>query len=115
MSYQLVTIANGNEILDFLHRRADYDTMPRPDLILLDLNLTGKDGREVLAEIKTHPQFRRIPIVVLATSSDQADVFHSYAHQGNSYVLKASDLDRLADIVKRIEDFWLGIVTLPVE
>ncbi len=112
---KIVAIADGVQAMDFLHRRGNYADATRPDLILLDLNLPGKDGREVLAEIKTEPQLRRIPIVVFTISATEEDIFRSYALQGNCYVIKSSDLDQLFHIVKRIEEFWLGIVTLPGE
>ena len=113
--HQIVAIADGTQAMDFLHRRGDYVDAPRPDLILLDLNLPGKDGRELLAEIKADPRLRRIPIVVLTLSAAEEDIFKSYALQGNCYVIKSSDLEQLYQIVKHIEEFWFGIVTLPVE
>lgn len=113
--YQIVAIADGVEAMDFLHRQGNYADVTRPDLILLDLNLPGKDGKELLAEIKADPQLRRIPIVVLTICANEEDIFRSYALQGNCYVIKSSDLEQLFQIVKRIEEFWLEIVTLPVE
>jgi two-component system, chemotaxis family, response regulator Rcp1 len=113
--YQIVTIANGEQALNFLHRRLDYRDAPRPDLILLDLNLSGKNGREVLAEIKTDPQLRRIPIVILTLSATEEDILKTYTLQGNSYVIKSSNSEELSRVVKRIEEFWLEIVTLPGE
>ncbi len=115
LHYQLMTIADGLQAIDYLHRQGSYMNAPRPDLILLDLNLPGKDGREILAEIKADAQLKRIPIVVLTTAHTEADILRTYALQGNCYVLKSSDLNQLFQIVKRIEEFWLGIVTLPVE
>ncbi len=113
--HQIVAIADGAEAMDFLHRQGNYANATRPDLILLDLNLPGKDGKELLAEIKADPQLRRIPIVVLTICANEEDIFRSYALQGNCYVIKSSDLEQLFQIVKRIEEFWLEIVTLPVE
>jgi chemotaxis family two-component system response regulator Rcp1 len=113
--YQIVAIADGVKAMEFLHHRGEYANTTRPDLILLDLNLPGKDGREILAEIKADPQLRRIPIVVLTTSANDQDIFRSYELQGNCYVVKSSNLDQLFQLVKRIEEFWLGIVTLPLE
>lgn len=112
---KIVTISDGVEALEFLHRKGNYADAARPDLILLDLNLPEKDGRELLAEIKADPQLRRIPIVVLTISATKEDIFKSYTLQGNCYVIKSSDLGQLFDLVKRIEEFWLGIVTLPIE
>lgn len=113
--HQVKVVQDGVEAMRFLHRSGEYRGSPRPDLILLDLNLPGKDGREVLAEIKADPQLKRIPIVVLTTSAKEEDIFKSYKLQGNCYVLKSQDLSQLLAIVKRIEEFWLGIVTLPLE
>ncbi|MEW6497846.1 MAG: response regulator [Cyanobacteriota bacterium] len=112
---QIVVLPDGIQAMDFLHRRGEYVDATRPDLILLNLNLPGKDGREILAEIKADVQLRRIPIVVLTTCASVEDVFTSYAVQGNCYVIKSSDLAQLFGLVKRIEEFWLGIVTLPIE
>ncbi len=112
---KIVAISDGLQALDFLHRRGNYADARRPDLILLDLNLPEKDGRELLAEIKADQQLRRIPIVVLTISANEEDIFRSYALQGNCYVVKSCDLEQLFQLVKRIEEFWLGIVTLPVE
>mgnify|MGYP005846954019 CR=1 FL=1 len=114
-NHRLLAIASGAEALDFLNRRGQYQDAPRPDLILLDLNLPGKDGREILAEIKSNPHLKRIPIIVLTLSDREEDIFRSYSMQGNCYVIKSSDLDQLLHIVRRIEEFWLGIVTLPLE
>jgi chemotaxis family two-component system response regulator Rcp1 len=113
--HRLMAIADGQQAIDFLYRRGEHQTAPRPDLILLDLNLPGKNGWEILAEIKGDRQLRRIPIVVLTTSANEDDISRSYALQGNCYVIKSSNLDQLFQLVKRIEEFWLGIVTLPVE
>lgn len=115
LSHQLVSLPDGKQALDFLHQRGDYQSAPRPDLILLELDLPGTDGREILAEVKTAPKLRRIPIVVLALSDRDEDIFKIYSLQGNCYVVKSSDLDQLSQTIKRIEEFWLGIVTLPVE
>jgi len=115
MPHRLVAIADGTEALDFLHRQGKFCEAIRPDLILLDLNLSGRDGREILQEIKINPHLKRIPIVILTMSTNEADIFNSYALQGNCYVIKTADLNQLFQVVRRIEEFWLGIVTLPVE
>jgi two-component system, chemotaxis family, response regulator Rcp1 len=112
--HRVISIHDGLQAIDFLHQRGEYTDALRPDLILLELNLPGKDGREILAEIKSSSQLRRIPIIVLTTADSEADIFNTYALQGNCHVVKSTDLDRLLAIVKRIEEFWLGIVTLPV-
>ncbi|WP_309729256.1 response regulator [Chamaesiphon sp. OTE_75_metabat_556] len=111
--HRVMTIADGIEAIDFLNRRGDYVDAPRPDLILLELNLPGNDGQDLLAKIKTEPQLRRIPIVVLTTAASEADIFSTYLLQGNCHVIQSTDLDRLRQIVQRIEEFWFGIVTLP--
>ncbi|MFB2937877.1 response regulator [Aerosakkonemataceae cyanobacterium BLCC-F154] len=113
--YQIVTIADGTQAMNFLHRRGEYSDAHRPDLIILDLHLPGKDGKEILAEIKADRQLHRIPIVVLTISQNEEDILGTYALQGNCYVIKSDDLQQLSHTVKRIEEFWLRIVTLPLE
>lgn len=112
---EIRAIASGEEALRYLNQQGDYAGDRRPDLILLELNLPNKNGLDILSEIKKTPHLKRIPIVVLTLSDEDINIFNSYALQGNCYVLKSSNLDQLAHIVKRIEEFWLGIVTLPVE
>ena len=112
--HQVVSLHDGIQAIDFLHQRGEYTAASRPDLILLELNLPGKDGREILAEIKASHQLRRIPIIVLTTADSEADIFNTYALQGNCHVVKSTDTDRLTKIIKRIEEFWFGIVTLPL-
>lgn len=112
--HRVVSITDGRQAIDFLQQQGDYATAPRPDLVLLELNLPGKDGREILAEIKASENLRRIPIIVLTTADSEADVFNTYTLQGNCHVVKSTEIDRLLEIVQRIEEFWLGIVTLPV-
>ncbi len=114
-NYRLVVLQDGETALDFLHQRAEYTTAERPHLILLDLNLPGKGGREVLTDVKADPHLRRIPIIVLTTSDAPEDIFRTYVEQGNCYIIKAPDSERLSQIIKRIEAFWLEIVTLPQE
>lgn len=104
---------DGVEALDFLHRRGAFADAPRPDLILLDLNLPRKDGREVLAELKEHPDLRVIPIVILTTSRAEADVLKAYRLHANCYIPKPVDFDRFLEVVRSIEHFWLQVVTLP--
>ncbi len=98
--------------VDALRRLRARDA-PRPDLILLDLNLPKKDGREVLAEIKADPALKTIPVVILTTSRAEQDVLRSYELQANCYISKPVDLEQFMTVVKSIEDFWLTIVTLP--
>ena len=109
----LAVVKDGVEALDFLHRRGKHADAVRPDLILLDLNLPRKDGREVLAEIKADPSLMRIPVVVLTTSSAEQDIFKSYKLHANCYITKPVDLDQFVQVVKSIDDFWLTVVRLP--
>ena len=104
---------DGQEALDFLHREGDYAEAPHPDLILLDLNLPKKDGREVLAEIKADKDLKRIPVVVLTTSKAEEDILKSYNLQANCYITKPVDFDEFIKVIKSIKDFWLTIVKLP--
>jgi two-component system, chemotaxis family, response regulator Rcp1 len=104
---------DGVEALAFLRREAPFADAVRPDLILLDLNLPRKDGREVLADIKSDHDLRTIPVVVLTTSRAEQDVLHSYQLQANCYITKPVDLEQFITVVKSIENFWLTIVTLP--
>ena len=104
---------DGVEVLAFLRREGNYSDAVRPDLILLDLNLPRKDGREVLADIKADPDLKTIPVVVLTTSRAEQDVLHSYQLQANCYITKPVDLEQFIHVVKSIEDFWLTVVTLP--
>lgn len=111
---RLSVVQNGVEALAFLRREGQYANAPRPHLILLDLNLPKKDGREVLAEIKTDDHLKRIPVVILTTSQAERDVLKSYSLHANCYITKPVDLDQFIAVVKSIEEFWLGIVMLPV-
>jgi len=104
---------DGVEALDFLHKQGPYAGKPSPDLILLDLNLPKKDGREVLAEIKQDETLRRIPVVVLTTSRAEEDVIRSYNLHANAYVTKPVDLKQFLEVIRAIEAFWLAVVTLP--
>jgi two-component system, chemotaxis family, response regulator Rcp1 len=103
---------DGIEALAFLRRAPGYERAPRPGLILLDLNLPRKDGREVLAEIKSDPGLRRIPVVVLTTSKAEQDVFGAYDAHANCFINKPVDLDQFLSAIRVIEDFWLTVVTL---
>ena len=113
MHNNLSSVGDGVEALAFLRREGKYIQSPRPDLILLDLNLPKKDGREVLAEIKEDPDLRRIPVVVLTTSQAEQDVLRSYNLHANCYISKPIDLEQFVTVVRSIEDFWLTIVKLP--
>ncbi|MGD9897934.1 MAG: response regulator [Calditrichaceae bacterium] len=104
---------DGVEALDFLFNRGKFISAPRPDLILLDLNLPKKDGREVLDEIKNHPSLKHIPVVILTTSSAEQDIIKTYSLHANCYITKPVDLEQFIKVVRTIEDFWLSIVKLP--
>jgi chemotaxis family two-component system response regulator Rcp1 len=110
---RLSTVADGEAALHFLQRKPPYNDAPRPDLILLDLNLPRKSGREVLAEIKADPDLKRIPVVILTTSQAEEDIVKAYNHSANCYITKPVDLDQFIKVVRSIEEFWLTIVKLP--
>lgn len=107
------TVSDGVEAMAFLYRDGSYFNAPCPDLVLLDLNLPRKDGREVLAAIKADENMKHIPVVVLTTSRDEHDIIKSYDLHANCYVTKPVDLDQFLTKVKAIGDFWLGTVKLP--
>jgi CheY-like chemotaxis protein len=111
----LVAVDNGVEAMAYLRRQGNYRNAKRPDLILLDLNLPRKDGREVLAEVKQDADLMRIPVVVLTSSKADEDIQRSYDLHANCYVTKPVGLDQFAAVVQSIEDFWLAIVKLPRE
>ena len=106
-------VKDGVEAMDFLYRRGQYVQAPRPDVILLDLNLPKKDGREVLVDIKGDDNLKRIPVVILTMSQDAEDILNSYSDHANCYITKPIDLDQFMKVVKSIESFWLTIVKLP--
>jgi chemotaxis family two-component system response regulator Rcp1 len=109
----LHVVHDGIAALDFLRGKGQYAGRPRPDLILLDLNLPKKDGREVLAEIKLDDDLKRIPVVILTTSRTEEDVVRSYNLHANAYVAKPVDLKQFLAVVHSLEQFWLAVVTLP--
>jgi chemotaxis family two-component system response regulator Rcp1 len=106
---------DGMEAMAFLKREGEHAHAPRPDLILLDLNLPKKDGREVLKEIKENPALMSIPVVILTTSGSEADILHSYQLHANCYITKPVDLDGFLKVVQSIDSFWLSVVKLPRE
>ncbi len=110
---RLHVVEDGVAALDFLYLRGAYTQVPRPDLILLDLNLPRKNGREVLAEIKTDEVLKTIPVVILTSSQAEEDIFKAYNLHANCYITKPVDFVQFTNIVKTIETFWLTIVTLP--
>jgi two-component system, chemotaxis family, response regulator Rcp1 len=109
----LRVVRDGIDAMAFLMREGEYATAPRPDLILLDLNLPRKDGREVLREIKENPELKSIPVVILTTSASEADILRSYLLHANCYITKPVNLDGFLTVVKSIDSFWLSIVKLP--
>jgi len=109
----LYVVGDGEEAMAYLHGQGEYADAPHPDLILLDLNLPKKDGREVLGEIKADDGLKRIPVVVLTTSSDEQDVLKTYNLHANCYITKPIDLAQFIRVVQSIQDFWFSIVVLP--
>jgi two-component system, chemotaxis family, response regulator Rcp1 len=109
----LHVVRDGEQAMSFLMREGEYANAPRPDLILLDLNLPKKDGREVLQEIKESPTLKIIPVVILTTSAAEADILRSYLLHANCYITKPVSLDGFLTVVKSIEDFWMSVVRLP--
>jgi chemotaxis family two-component system response regulator Rcp1 len=107
--------SDGVEAMAFLNREGNNANAPRPDLILLDLNLPKKDGREVLAELKESPTLKCIPVVILTTSASEADILGSYQRHANCYITKPVDLEGFLKVVKSIDGFWLSVVKLPHE
>jgi two-component system response regulator len=106
---------DGIQAMDFLYKRGQYASATRPDLILLDLNLPRKNGREVLAEIKADPNLKSIPIVVLTTSNDEEDILKAYNLNANCYVVKPVGFDNFMQAIQSIKHFWFSVVTLPPE
>lgn len=113
MTSRLKVVVDGVEAMSYLRREAGYADVPRPNLVLLDLNLPRKDGRQVLAEMKADPELRRIPVVVLTTSQAGQDILRSYDLHANCYITKPVDLDRFIAVIRSIEEYWCSVVTLP--
>ena len=113
LTNSLHTVANGEEALRFLRQEGDYVGSPRPDLILLDLNLPRLDGRELLAIIKADPLLRQIPVVVLTTSQAEEDIFRSYDLHANAFVTKPVDFEKFVQVVGQVDNFFFTVVTLP--
>ncbi|QXJ22770.1 response regulator [Actinomadura graeca] len=109
----LHVVNDGEQAMAFLRREGDYADAPRPDLVLLDLNLPRKDGREVLHDVKNDGDLRRIPVVVLTTSEADEDILRSYDLHANAYVTKPVDFDRFISVVRKIDDFFVSVVKLP--
>jgi len=113
MRYTLSVVGDGVQAIAFLRQQGRYAEAPRPDLILLDLNLPRKDGREVLSEIKADQKLRRIPVVALTSSEADEDILEVYGLSANCYLTKPASLDRFMDLVRAVQEFWLTIATLP--
>jgi two-component system, chemotaxis family, response regulator Rcp1 len=110
---KLTHVEDGVEAMDYLKRRGKYTNSVKPDLIMLDLNLPRKDGREVLEELKNDPALRAIPVVVLTTSNSDKDILQAYEFHANCYITKPMEFAHFIEVVKSIEQFWLTVVTLP--
>ena len=108
-------VEDGETAMEYLRNQGEFLDAPRPDLILLDLNLPGMDGREVLEEVKSDTDLKRIPIVILTTSNDEQDVLRSYNLNANCYVTKPIDIEQFINVVQLIKEFWLAAVLLPVD
>jgi two-component system, chemotaxis family, response regulator Rcp1 len=113
LAHRLSVIEDGDEAIRFLRREGKYRDAPRPDLILLDLNLPKKDGRELLADIKADPVLRHIPVIVLTTSDAEQDVWRAYKLHANCYLTKPVQMDDFLEKIRSVEDFWLTVVRLP--
>lgn len=113
MANNVTVVGDGIEALKYLRNEAGYESAPEPSLVLLDLNMPKKDGREVLAEMKADVRLRKIPVVILTTSEAEEDITRSYDLHANCYVSKPVDLNQLVKVVQALENFWFGIVKLP--
>ena len=110
---QIHVVEDGIQAMAFLRRELPYDSAPRPDLVLLDLNLPRKDGHKVLEEMKSDPDLSRIPVIVLTTSTAEADIHRCYESHANCYIAKPVDFDQFERVVREIESFWFKVATLP--
>ncbi|MEN4016875.1 MAG: response regulator [Methanobacterium sp.] len=106
-------VKDGIEAMDFLNKKNSYSNVPKPDIILLDLNLPRKDGREVLKEVKSDEGLKSIPVIILTTSCAEEDLIRTYRNYANCYITKPVDFNELLNVITAIEDFWLKIVKLP--
>jgi CheY-like chemotaxis protein len=113
LDHELFTVSDGDAALDYLYRRPPFEAAPRPDLVMLDLNLPRRSGREVLAEVKAHQGLRSIPIVVLTTSEAEEDIVRAYYLHANAYVPKPVDFAEFVRVINQIDDFYLSVARLP--
>ena len=111
----LHTVSDGSDALDFLHQRGEYEDAPRPDLVLLDLNLPRKDGEEVLADLKDDSELQSIPVIILTSSRAEEDIARSYELHANAYLTKPVDPDEFIETIREIEEFWLSVMRLPTD
>jgi CheY-like chemotaxis protein len=109
----ITLVSDGAEAMDYLHKKGNYKDRKCPSLIVLDLNLTKKDGRKILKEVKNDEKLMRVPVIVLTTSSSEDDVMAAYGHHANAYLTKPGDFDEFVELVKTFEDFWFKWATLP--
>jgi len=114
VSSNLHVAEDGEEAMDFLYKRGKYSSALSPEIILLDLNLPKKDGREILAEVKADPSLRRIPIVILTTSQDKEDIWRSYNLQANCFITKPVDMEQFTKALECLGEFWFSVVRLPI-
>jgi two-component system, chemotaxis family, response regulator Rcp1 len=114
VSNNLHVAEDGEEAMDFLYKRGKYSSAPSPEIILLDLNLPKKDGREILAEVKADPSLRRIPVVILTTSQDKEDIWRSYNLQANCFITKPVDMEQFTKALECLGEFWFSVVRLPI-
>lgn len=112
---EIYVAKDGEEALDFVFRRGNYTDAPRPGIVLLDLNLPKKSGREVLAEIKADPILRSIPVIILSTSKADEDISNSYCLHANCYITKPVDFDQFIGVVQSLQDYWIEVVSLPTD
>ena len=110
---QISVVRDGEEALQFLYKEGKYERQDSPQLILLDINLPKIDGKEVLHRIKSDPDLKKIPVVILTTSSSEKDILEAYNNYANCYITKPVDLDKFIDVIHTVEDFWISIVQLP--
>jgi chemotaxis family two-component system response regulator Rcp1 len=113
IKHKMHVVRNGIEAMDFIQHQCPYKEAPRPDMILLDLNLPCKDGREVLEEIKTDPDLKSIPVIILTSSEAEEDIIKTYDLHANGYIVKPVDMDQFFKVIREIKEFWMSIVLLP--